>query len=104
MAGVSSSHEDDYDLDYERAIKESAALHSHDTKATAEQTSKNPIYGFIGGAETCWFNSALQMLLNTQKFREWIQTVISEPTKTDSDSAVIQKCFFLHNALKLIHR
>ncbi|NBO71569.1 TIGR02452 family protein, partial [bacterium] len=101
MAGVSSSHENEYDTDVERAIEESLASHIYSTKARAEQTSKNPIYGFIGGAETCWFNSALQMLLNTQKFREWIQTVISEPTKTDS--AVIQKCFFLHNALKFIH-
>jgi len=101
MAGVSSMRDDADFPDLSRAIKESAALHSHDTEARTEQTSKNPIYGYIGGAETCWFNSALQMLLNTQKYREWIQTVITNPSTTDP--TVTQKCFFLHTALRLIH-
>ena len=100
MAGVSSSHDVD-ELELSRAIKESEASHRHSTEATAEQTSKNPIYGYIGGAETCWFNSALQMLLNTQNYREWIQTHIPNPSSTDSP--VITKCFFLHTALKRIH-
>ena len=100
MAGVSSSHDVD-ELELSRAIKESEASHRHSTEARAEQTSKNPIYGYIGGAETCWFNSALQMLLNTQNYREWIQTHIPNPSSTDSP--VTKKCFFLHTALKLIY-
>ena len=98
MAGVSSFNDDPKSAS---AMKESEASYSHGNKARAEQIMNNPIYGYTGGAQTCWFNSALQMLLNTQKYREWIRTVISNPSSTDSP--VTKKCFFLHTALKLIY-
>jgi len=95
-----SSLDDDSDL--LTAIELSMAQAADNDKKRVKEIMNNPIYGYIGGAETCWFNSALQMLLNTQKYREWIKTYIPNPKKTDS--AVIQKCFILHNALETIFR
>ena len=102
MSGVSRMRDDKYYPDLLSGTEQSRYLYSHETGANAEQTSNNPIYGYIGGGETCWFNSALQMLLNTQNYREWIQTQIPNPNS--ADLPVKQKCFSLHTALNMIHQ
>ena len=72
--------------------------HAH-VKGDLALLPNNPIYGYSGGANTCWFISSLQMLMNTQKYRQWLVTQSTRPALTDTVQR-IQKCDILKQALK----
>ena len=89
MAGLSESMRDNpHAL---RVMEESEALHKHNIKATTKQITDNPIYGLSddSDAASCWVRSTFQMLMNTQRYRIWID---DKPTP---------KCSNFHNMFQM---
>ena len=90
-----SDSDDDDDI---RIAKVLSANTGH-IRGNQDLIQNNPIYGYGGGAaNTCWFIAALQMLLNTQIYRTWLQTESRMPLKSDSN--ITKKCYILKNQTK----
>ena len=82
--------------DSQRAIQES--LITQHTKGNQDLIVNNPIYGFTGGQNTCWFASAIQLLMNTQLYKNWINSKpssdICEPLRNAIETHIQRKVIY----------
>jgi len=93
MAEISRGVYATSDIEFGHIIEQSKKAQESYTEEAIQRAINNPIYGFSDNspAASCWIRSTFQMLMNTQKFRDWI--------KTSSQSG--EKCKYFHDLFKL---